>query len=84
MTLIEAIKSGKPFKRPSWREFLCAASRTEDFQWSSGIQAAPLLPFEILSEDWQIDDSHRTDILAPLQDIKNIVDKLIKEHKNGV
>jgi len=49
MNLIEAIKSGKMFKRSDWREYLeVDLANTNDF--------VPLTPEDILAEDWEVEE----------------------------
>lgn len=44
MNIIEAVKSGKPFKRPGY------------VNWSSPDAAIEVMPHEILATDWEIEE----------------------------
>ena len=61
MTIQEAIKSGKPFKRKGWREEMFAIAELDDDEWlfadgSGGVYYHPdeLTPQDILAEDWEV------------------------------
>jgi hypothetical protein len=57
MTIQEAIKSGKPFKRPNWTQE-CWTLTDDIFFFERGIvnfeSAEKFSPADILAEDWEI------------------------------
>ena len=61
MTIQEAIKSGKPFKRSGWMESMWAIVDWDDNEWlhpdgSGGVYYHPdeLTPQDILATDWEV------------------------------
>lgn len=55
MNLLEAIKSGKPFKRPAHAEYL-VATETNGLQWMGLVleDAVSLSTAALLAEDWEL------------------------------
>ena len=57
MTIQEAIKSGKPFKRPTWSKE-CWTLANDIFYFEQGKvkyeQANTFCPADILADDWEV------------------------------
>lgn len=60
MNLIDAIKSGRPFRRKDWDDSMrCHVTRgTDDEQEVRFVDGRPFLPltFDLLADDWEIQE----------------------------
>ena len=62
MTLIGAVKTGKPFRRKAWANdlsepetsYIVAALPGSTFQWEDDGEIATLCPVDVLATDWEI------------------------------
>jgi hypothetical protein len=63
MNIIEAIKSGKRFRRPAWKEWSTDTQCNAGYVWSSGNQGGSttvsgmfLQSADITADDWEIEE----------------------------
>lgn len=66
MNIIEAIKSGKKFKRPNFNEWLCIRSfdhcALSEFRYvdpadgKASLSECELRPVDVLADDWQVEE----------------------------
>ena len=58
MNLIEAVKSGKAFKRPNWNHLIYYCADTGIFRWDHGAPASQdLRPEWFTFEDWEVEET---------------------------
>lgn len=57
MNIIEAIKSGKPFKRETWSGW--AVNRDNNYiVWSENLCQVSFYPEDLLAVDWEVKESY--------------------------